>query len=354
MSRHRISEARLPRAAGQACVWLIGLAGLVGCDTYSTFKNAPIDCTADEGYDFDMKDSSEAGSNPSWWCSGDDTPGKKAEVAVEAVEGGGRCGSTAATVMRAFHNNDWGSVCGYNNFGKKDESAYEGLSFWARSPGNTSKSFEITLGDPNTTAATDEQGNPVIDPDTGLQFEQHCVNYPSTTNNNGGATSATGPNGESISTSSSASRSTYPEECGNDYGFVRVVTGEWAFYTIPFANFQQDALPNRVPNAFLTEVGPSPGTALLTNKIRNLQIRMPKEADIQLWLDNVAFYRKRPPGAPGPERNDAGRDTLRADSARIETSPIDSTPIDAEPIDAEPIDAQPIDAAPVDGGAAGG
>jgi hypothetical protein len=252
----------------------LALSGTFACSSYQTMVDVPVDCSIESDYEIGVLDAAETLGQVNWWGSGDDSPGKIVEVDVQPIEGEGRCGSKAATVLRTAHNNDWGSLFGYNNFGPADKSAYDGMSFWARSPGNTSKGFTILLDDLNTAATTGS----------------NCVDY-GTSSSSDQTGQITGPNGETISTSGSASFAGYPEQCGNSYTTTMSVTGEWAFYTIPFSQFQQAATPNRVPNAFLTEVGPSPGTALLTNKLVNLIIRMPKEANIELWLDNLAFYR---------------------------------------------------------------
>jgi hypothetical protein len=72
-----------------------------------------------------------------------------------------------------------------------------------------------------------------------------------------------------------------------------VVTSEWRFYPIPFSAFQQADNPNRVPNTALTDVGTVPRTGLLTSALRTLILRAPKEAEMDLWLNNLAFYRKK-------------------------------------------------------------
>jgi hypothetical protein len=285
MSRKRTSGVSLTVAAGSFWALFLVLAGTSGCDTYSTLKDAPIDCTVDDGYEFlTLGNNFDNVGDGVFWSSGDNTPDKvvgddaSGNVSVRTIPDGPRCDSSAAVVLRAAGNNDWGCLFGSNNVGApRDASAYEGLSFWARAPGNTTKGFIVLLDDPNTT---------VIDP-----LPHNCTNLGSTTG--GPQTIIVSVDGQNVQTSSGATRPTYPEECGNSYAAPMLVTGEWAFYTVPFAQFQQTALPNRVPNAVLTQVGTAPGTALLTDKIYTLIIRFPKEATVELWLDNLAFYRKK-------------------------------------------------------------
>jgi hypothetical protein len=226
-----------------------------------------------------MLDAAVTVGSANWWGSGDDTKAIGATVVVdgEAIEGGGRCGSKAATVFRSAHNNDWGSMYGYNNFGPIDRSQDDGISFWARAPGNTTKGFTLLLDDPNTAAST----------------TSYCVDNGPSNDSSSGQGTATGANGgEGVSTSGSASFSGYPESCGNSYAAVMLVTSGWTFYAVPFSQFQQSAEPNRVPNERLTKVGNVPGTGLLTQDLRYLVLRFPKESNAELWLDNLAFYRK--------------------------------------------------------------
>jgi hypothetical protein len=272
-------------AAGHVCALLLVLAGAAGCDPYPTLKNDPVDCTADDGYEFLTVSNFETVGDGAFWGSGDSTPDKvvgddaDGNAIVRSIPDGPRCDSNAAVVLRAAHNNDWGCLFGSNSVGApRDASAYDGLSFWARAPGNTTKGFIVLMDDPNTTV-----------PDASLPH--NCTNLGSITG--GPQTINVTIDGQSVQASSGATRPTYPEECGNSYSAVMLVTSDWAFYTIPFARFQQTALPNRVPNAVLTQVGTVPGTALLTDQIYTLVIRFPKEATAELWIDNLAFYRKK-------------------------------------------------------------
>jgi hypothetical protein len=48
-----------------------------------------------------------------------------------------------------------------------------------------------------------------------------------------------------------------------------------------------------VANDVLTKTGSAPGTTLLTSTLVNLTLRIPKEANLELWIDNLGFYRKK-------------------------------------------------------------
>jgi hypothetical protein len=310
MSLKPASSARFPRSTGPALVLLLGLGGAVGCSAYPTLRDEPINCSADSDYEFDSNTVST-----DMRCDRDSTPDSGQSPPIPApIEGGGRCGSNQALEISLVHNNDWGAHCPFTSFRTnyvttdggvsislpRDESAWEGLSFWARAPGNVSKGFTVYLDDANTT---------VMDPN--YTPGGHDKIYNAADGGLGGSTinAAVDPaTGQVISGAAVASRQ--PDETGNNKGnsyyVVMLVTSEWVFYTIPWKQFTQQPYPNRVPNSILTETGDVPGTALLTNQLYGLTIGPPKEAPFDLWLDKVTFYRKKG-HAP-----DAGPDALAA------------------------------------------
>jgi hypothetical protein len=284
-------------------VLLLGLGGAVGCSAYPTFRDVPINCSVDKQYEFDPNTVSTTVSGDVV-CDGDSTPdafptGHYPQL-VEPIEGNGRCDSTRSMVIRSSHHNDWGINCNFDSFTDhtvnpdgswkyipRDESAWEGLSFWARAPDNTSKGFTLALDDANTTVY-DKDKTP----------GGHCKYYNAADGGLQGSTitAATDPaTGQVISGAAIASR--LPDECGNNkgnsYTLAMAVTSEWAFYTIPWNQFTQAAYPNRVPNPVLTETGNVPGTGLLTDQLFYLSVRPPKEAPFELWIDKVRFYGKK-------------------------------------------------------------
>src|ERR1700690_1146781 len=243
MSLKPASSARFFRSTGPACVLLLGLGGAVGCSAYPTLRDAPSNCSADSDYEFDPNTVST-----DMRCDRDSTPDSgQSPPGPVLIEGGGRCGSTQALEISLVHNNDWGAHCPFisfrTNYGTtdggvsitlpRDESAWEGLSFWARAPGNVSKGFTIYLDDANTT---------VMDPN--YTPGGHDKIYNATDGGLGGATinAAVDPApGQVISGAAVASRQ--PDETGNNKGnsyyVVMLVTSEWVFYTIPWKQFTQ-------------------------------------------------------------------------------------------------------------------
>ncbi|HJX63589.1 MAG TPA: hypothetical protein VJ860_06515 [Polyangia bacterium] len=340
MSLKRMSRAQLPRSTGPALVLLLGFGGAVGCSAYSTFRDVPINCKVEGEYDFDPVAAT-------FDCYFDHTPDGGGQL--NPIPGQGPCGDPSALILASSHNNDWGSTCNGRTFGPLDRSMYEGLSFWARAPGATSKGFTLSLYDANNTAAADPN-NPNA-PGSG-----HCKNYNAADGGLGGSiiNAATDPaTGQVISGAAIASRQ--PDECGNlktnSYDFVIAVTSEWALYPIPWAKFTQAAYPNRVPNSVLTETGNVPGTGLLTTELYSLGIRPPKEAPFELWIDKLSFYRKKGHGSDaGPNAPVAGADAgPDAPATGAEAGPdAPAAGADAEPdvaaadadVDAEPDAAQ--------------
>jgi hypothetical protein len=280
-------------------VLFLALAGAFGCNAYPTLKPVPVDCTADAAYDVQFIYSFDTVASTNFYGSGDhaDADVSTAPV-VQPLTDGARCGSADALLLHSDHNNDWGSLFGIYSFGPKNESAYQGLSFWARSPGNTSKSFTILLDDTNTenlampgTCSADAGTTPApVDGGSAV-----CRNYCMPDGGTGGMTpyidSLTG-----MVVGGTTSTAPPADACGNSYYVIAQITSGWQFYTFPFSEFRQLAEPNRVPNSHFTNTGSVPGTELLTSALMGLTFRMPPEADINLWLSHLGFYRPKAAG----------------------------------------------------------
>lgn len=277
----------------------LALAGTLGCNAYPTLKPVPPDCSADLGYDFQYVYTFDAVSSTNFYGSGDH-PDADVSVAptVQSLTDGARCGSTTALLLHTEHNNDWGSLFGIYSFGPRDESPYEGLSFWARSPGNTSKSFTVLLDDTNTeNLATPancslDAGTPPSPVDSGSVV---CKNYCMPDGGTGGVSYGYDPS-TGLTVGGATTNAPPADACGNSYYVLAQVTTGWQFYTFPFAQFRQLAEPNRVPNSHFTDTGSVPGTELLTSALMGLTFRMPPESDMNLWLSHLGFYRKKVAG----------------------------------------------------------
>ena len=152
MKLERRSEGQSSRGAGLLVCAGGVLSCVLGCTAYPTMKpNAPIDCTADSGYDFLQIDNFDTVGAMPFYTSGDMTTTSLLAATVGPFPDGPRCNSNVGMVLQSSQHNDWGSLFGFSNFGPRDASAFEGVSFWARARGNTTTSFTLLLDDPNTT-----------------------------------------------------------------------------------------------------------------------------------------------------------------------------------------------------------
>jgi hypothetical protein len=325
MSLKRILAVRLPLAAGFATATglLFSLGGVFDCSSYPTFKNLPPDCSLESEYELydvanDVRNKDQdAGprrdltlDNPTKWFGAPDyTPEggnptndpylasmpTPAPEPIPNVSDAGLCSEyPKAMVFRASHNNDWGGLFGNWQFAQSwpndasewngQQDYWEGIALWARAPGATVKSFTMALDDENT-------ANAVVDTDSGIvTIPSNCRAY----GTDAGTLAGGGPVGIDPATGtpltgSGTSRSPYPDECGNSYSKVVTVTSDWDFYPIPFSEFKQDAKPNRLNAPY----NPKLQTTLLTSALRGISLRMPREANVELWIAKMAFYHKK-------------------------------------------------------------
>jgi hypothetical protein len=153
-------------------------------------------------------------------------------------------------------------------------SEYDGVSFWARATGyGTSTGFSFTVQDGYTYAdepdAAEMEGSPAASrtsctiPLANDTAEAYVMNEAGMLVPVGGE--LPGPN-----------------DCGNP--FVRVVTAQrtWHLHHLPFESFQQQALPNRRPSG------------LDKSALYQFAINVPKDSRIELWIDDLGLYRRRP------------------------------------------------------------
>lgn len=292
-------------------VFFAAICGALGCSAYPTLKPVPIDCTADAPYDIQYIYTFDTTAGTNFFGSGDNPADGSSTTMPEALTDGDRCGSTSALVLHTAHNNDWGSLFGIYNFGPRDESAYEGLAFWARAPGNTSKAFTVSFDDTNTQNLAQpaicslDAGTPPPPPvDSGTVV---CKNYCMPDGGTGGVSYGRDPM-TGLPVGGATTSAPPADACGNSYYVVAQVTAGWQFYTFPFVNFRQLPQPNRVPNAHFTDPGNlEPANGLLTSALMGLTFRMPPEADMNLWLSHLGFYRKKTVDDAGVDTPQDGR-----------------------------------------------
>lgn len=223
-----------------------------------------MDCSANDAYEQRVLQDMEGAL--SWFNFGDSTPGGFNLMEQRPITEG-RCGSAAALVLTVTGHTDWGAGFGEFATGTAgvDASGYEGISFWARAPGfGRSRGFLLTVHDRNT------------DADGGVCMERMAEDVASGgfTYNEAGMIVPLG--GELPA----------PDDCGN--GFQRVVTAQrdWQLHTLPFGSFQQTANPNLIP------------TGIDRSGLYQFAINVPKDSNIELWIDDLALYRRRAPTEP--------------------------------------------------------
>ena len=301
MSLKRTFVIRSPRTLAAAAVSLgvLGVGGVVSCSSYPTFEIRPVDCSEVGEYtlysaaDDTVKDRDLTLDNFGGWFSSSDTAAGVTGISTVDIPDGAVCQSPKAGKLTASHNNDWGCIFGSYEFGAgnngEDASDWEGIGFFARAPGNSTKAFTLSLTDDNSESPVNGRPDPNVS-------SARCTNYVAAGGSTTGQASA-GPSGIDPQTGtplsgSGTTRAPYPDECGNSYTTTVLVTSQWQFHTVPFGDFQQAATPNRVPNAVF-QAGTVPGTGLLTSGLRHLVFRAGKEAEVELWLTKLAFYKKK-------------------------------------------------------------
>jgi hypothetical protein len=281
---------------------------VASCVTSAQRTPYSLNCNAGAQYTIDVRESYEF-SDPltyyaPWYAAGDFTPGAtiSATVANPAnlssqvimatpIEGSGRCGSHYALLLEAHGHHDWGSTFGDYRIGGNyaqgvyfpiDVSQYEGVAFWARDPGYTSrydgpttKSIALNLIDAEgSLGSTTGYGNDYDgSPCTQYNFDAAAVtSIPMNV-----ATGATPTGSQAV-----AGLVLPADACNNAFYTVPItLTDEWQLYTIPFSAFTMPALPNREPKG------------LDVAHLMSLTISVPKEEQLELWIDDFGFYRTK-------------------------------------------------------------
>jgi hypothetical protein len=72
-----------------------------------------------------------------------------------------------------------------------------------------------------------------------------------------------------------------PDACGNAFQRTLQTSEHWQLYLLPFDSFLQE----RQPNASTTGMDKS--------AILRITIRTDKGATVELWLDDITFYRRK-------------------------------------------------------------
>jgi hypothetical protein len=267
-SRHSSRFAWLETAVLAGTVALIA-----GCSSSIPERTLELDCSVNDDYDFLTLQPMEGADDAilSWFSYGDMTPRGVNLNGLKTIPGG-RCGSTSAMVFTVNRRNDWGAGFGeyQTSMLAQDAREYEGVSFWARAAGyGTSTGFTLNIGDRNTYNLA---GN--IDPNGPVCKVPDPMDAVSYTVNEAGMLVPVGGDLPGR------------DDCGNV--FARVVTAhrEWSLHLLPFESFQQLAQPNRKPEG------------LDRSAIYQFSITVPKDSNLELWLDDLSLYRRRAASDP--------------------------------------------------------
>ncbi|HLV19420.1 MAG TPA: hypothetical protein VKZ49_01010, partial [Polyangiaceae bacterium] len=149
---------------------------------------------------------------------------------------------------------------------------WEGIAFWARSPGNSSKSFTVLLNTYQTEPLPPRaEGTAGEDPFEGKR--EQCLQC--CTEDLGGVVSDPSQAPQLIGDVPD------PWCCGNSFRRIVTVTDRWQLYLLPFDSFWQERLPNLEPGGMDASV------------INGVIFRTDKEAQLYLWLTGFSLYRKR-------------------------------------------------------------
>jgi len=251
-------------------LWYTG-ADLTGSNAPPVFT--PLDVTCAAGSSGAGGTATTGGTGGTGGAGGSATGSASISVSLEPIDGG-RCGSQNAMVLRSAGHNDWGSVFGdwklasapgtafCDTCGPWNGSGYEGLAIWARA-GDGDKSVTVLLDTWQTSHAGTTEA------DAGLVCKADC--------NAGSGLKTIDEAGNTLS-------QTYvspPGTCGNSFQRVLTLTEQWQLVFLPFKSFYQELKPNAISGA------------MDVAHINGIVLRPAKEANVELWIDDIAFYKKK-------------------------------------------------------------
>lgn len=273
---------------GVALVSLLSSLALA-CGPGERSPEPQVDCSVLEAHEF-LNISDFAGSDSGWFRYADPTPGGVpnpdvdpglSNVPISQTEDAGRCGDARFLKLEAKGHNFWGT--GFGDWAHNDPASrangtgYEGISFWARSPIYAEKQFMLNVDDGRTIILESAVLPPAVGPRPGDIVSGSSCRLPPPEDlgepncYNGGTDSA--PSG--------GVRVPEPDECGNAF-HVRVTTTEqWQLFFVPWDELVQWPCPNRLKGG----IDPA--------DIAKFEIKFVQGTHYELWLDNIAFYRRR-------------------------------------------------------------
>lgn len=271
-----------------------------GCGDNNRRPAGIVDCAVADAYEFSNITNFDGGQT-GWFLYADKTPGGIPNAAagsnVEStpIPAPGRCGDTGMAELKASGHNFYGAGFGDWQHNAEasavDGTGYEGISFWARSPGATDKTFMLYADDGRTIvlppAAPDAGVLPAATPqDQDLDGDGFVG-----AGDVAAGTSCRLPPAQSLGRAAcyyggdlppaSPTRVPASDECGNQFHTYVTTTGNWQLFRIPWSQLVQWPCPNRLQGG----IDPA--------DIRKIEIKFVQGTNYDLWLDNIAFYRLR-------------------------------------------------------------
>ncbi len=283
---------------------LVCSAALVaaGCATNPRTLTTTVDCTQGDGYETLAIGSDFTGGQTGWYQYADATPGGvpdltdptvSTNIDVVLLDPPGRCGDTGIIRLKASGHNFYGTGFGdyAHNNNPANGTGYEGISFWARSPGNTDKTFLLSVDDAQTillrpsapdagglpapmTGDQDLDGDGFIGPGDIVSGTSCRLPPPDTLVRVACYGSASLP-------PAAATRVPEPNECGNQFHAYVTTRDEWHLFLVPWDELAQWPCPNRLPGG------------IDRSHIAGFTVKFIQGSTYDLWLDNIRFYRRR-------------------------------------------------------------
>jgi hypothetical protein len=285
-----------------------------------------IDCSQGDGYEFQMI-ADFSGMETQWFRYADPTPGsypdpdklqvedpmsddEGSNVPPTQLESPGRCDDTGILKLEASGHNFWGA--GFGEWGHNapgshaDGSGFDGISFWARSPRDAEKSFVLNVDDSRTMVNPPASPDPDDPVEAALACETDLGLLPPATSADedldgdgcigpgdivSGTTCRLPPpeevgdaacyNGGVNRPSSAGQRVPEADECGNPFHTLINTTEEWQLFLIPWRELVQWPCPNRLDGG------------IDESDIAKFEILLFQGTRYEIWIDEIAFYRKR-------------------------------------------------------------
>lgn len=271
----------------------------VGCGEGNRSESEPTDCSIESAYEF-RSISDFTGSDPGWFLYTDPTPGgfpdasESSDVPIDQLEGDGRCGDTRALKLEAYGHNFWGTGFGdwahNSSSSRADGTGYEGISFWVRSAPNRDMQFLLNVDDRRTAVLPPESTGGSPAPATASDQDLDGDGYIGAGDIVAGTECRLPPSSDygevacyngGVDPPSNAVRIPDADECGNAFHTLVQATTEWQLKFVPWRDLVQWPCPNRLEGG----IDPS--------DIAKFEIKFEQGTHYELWIDNIAFYRRR-------------------------------------------------------------